>query len=321
MIAARLAPLGAGFHGAPVVQTVDGLAAFDAATDRAATAAAANRLWAEGCGEPACRAAMLEAAVRVALGGAPAASGPQAAKFERRVAARWPEGLGAASPDLPNRDPLLQDDPGDLETEGALDPETPREPLRAVAARGRLRWRRPARRGAVHRGRRRLDRRPRAAGSAPAETVALDCEAGAGRFRCVGPGRGASPGWSTPAASRGCGGSRSTACRRSAGSPGSGCRTDASRALRLAGDRATLSLSDDLAPLGAALAARAEAGAPALGDGPFRRRAVLALIGGLPGGGEWMRANPAAGCGAGSPGSGWSCWSRWSWAAATSPGG
>ena len=27
-----------------------------------------------------------------------------------------------------------------------------------------------------------------AAGRAPAETVALDCEAGAGRFRCVGPG-------------------------------------------------------------------------------------------------------------------------------------
>ena len=49
--------------------------------------------------------------------------------------------------------------------------------------------------------------------------------------------------------------------------------------LRLAGDRATLSLSDDLAPLGAALAARAEAGDPALGGGPFRRRAVLALIG------------------------------------------
>ena len=50
-IAARLAGLGESFHGAPVRQTVDGLAAFDAAIDRAAEADAANRLWSAGCGD------------------------------------------------------------------------------------------------------------------------------------------------------------------------------------------------------------------------------------------------------------------------------
>jgi len=276
-IAARLASLGVGFHGAPVGATVDGLAAFDAATDRAAEAVAANRLWAQGCGEPTCRAAMLEAAVRVALGGPPAATGPQPAAFERRAAALWPDGVGAASPDLPNRDPLLQDDPTDLETEGPLDPETPRDPL--------VLWRpEDGFGGAVRLVAAQFTAGDRewiaglADGSAPAETVTLDCEAGAGRFRCVGPGAEVAGLVDADGEPR---------LRRVAldGLPPVarlvGDRLPDGRVARLTlvGDLATLSLSDDLAPLAGALAASAEAGAPALGAGPFRRREVLALVG------------------------------------------
>jgi hypothetical protein len=274
-VAARLAPLGASFHGAPVAQTVDGLAAFDAATDRAAEAAAAGRLWAEGCGGAACRAALLEAAVRVALGGRPGAAA-KAAAFERRAASLWPAGLGAASPDLPNRDPLLQDDPTDLETEGALDPETPRAPL--------VLWR-PADGFA---GAARLVAGQLAAGDrdwiaglatvgARPVTLTLDCETGAGGFRCSGPGAEVSGLLDAGGVPR---------LRRVAldGAPPvgrlAGDRLPDGRVARLTldGGRGTLSLRDDLAPLAEALAARAAAGAPALGDGPFRRREALALI-------------------------------------------
>ena len=68
-VAARLAPLGPSFHGAPVSQTVDALDALDAATDRAARIALANRLWAEACPDASCRAALLIAAIRVGLTG------------------------------------------------------------------------------------------------------------------------------------------------------------------------------------------------------------------------------------------------------------
>ena len=59
---------------------------------------------------------------------------PQAVGFERRAAALWPDGLAIVSPDLPNRDPLLLDDPADLETGGRSNPETPRVPRVALAA-------------------------------------------------------------------------------------------------------------------------------------------------------------------------------------------
>ena len=51
-VAARLAPLGATLPRRAGRQTVDGLAAFDAATDRAARLRVGDRLWAEGCPEP-----------------------------------------------------------------------------------------------------------------------------------------------------------------------------------------------------------------------------------------------------------------------------
>jgi hypothetical protein len=274
-IAARLAALGESFHGAPVRQTVDALAAFDAAADRAAEAEAANRLWSAGCDDAACRAAMLTAAVRVALGGV-AGRGPDATAFERRAAALWPQGVSVASPDLPNRDPLLQDDPTDLDTAGALDPETPRarrvfwQPVDGFAGAVRLL---AAQLTAGDR-----DWIADRSGPGATETLALDCAAGAGRFACAGAG--ASVAGLIDGAGR-------PQIRRLAldGLPPVG-RLAADRlpdgrrvTLSLAGGRGALRLSDDLAPLGAALAAQAEAGAPALGRGPFRRRAVLALIG------------------------------------------
>ena len=220
--------------------------------------------------------------MRVALGGRRrrrrAAGGGASGGGPRRC---WPEGL-AASPDLPNRDPLLQDDPADLESEGTLDPETPREPLvlwrpgdgfggaaRLVAAQftaGDRDWIAGLAAAGSAAGR---DRRARLRGR------------GGARFHCVGRRAALSPGWSMPVASRrrigGLALDGLPPVGRLAGAAAAG-RT-AARDLALAGDRGDADLSDDLAPLGAALAARAEAGAPALGDGPFRRRAVLALIG------------------------------------------
>lgn len=274
-VVARLAGLGERFEGVPVRQTVDGLAALDAATDRAAEVEAANRLWRDGCGDAACRAALLAAAVTVALGGAPDGV-PAPAGFEGRAAALWPDGLAIVSPDLPNRDPLAQADPADLETVGELNPETPRaprvvwEPRQGFAEAARLVA------GQFTAG----DRAwiaDRVAGRGSVEALALACEAAAGRFDCAGPGVAVAGLVGTDGAPR---------LRRLAidGLPPigrlAGDRLPDGRrvSLVLGGDAATLTLGDDLAPLDAALADRAAGADPALGDGPFRRRAVLAML-------------------------------------------
>jgi len=274
-VAARLARLGERFEGAPVRQTVDGLGAFDAATDRGAEVEAANRLWRDGCGDAACRAAMLTEAVTVALGGAPDRV-PQAVGFERRAAALWPDGLAIISPDLPNRDPLALDDPADLEAVGALNPETPRVPR--VVWQPRQGFGEAARlvAGQFTAG----DRAwlaDRLAGRGTAEALTLVCDVAAGRFDCAGPGAAVAGLLGMDGAPR---------LRRLAidGLPPigrlAGDRLPDGRrvSLALAGGTATLTLGNDLAPLGAALADRAAAADPALGDGPFRRRAVLAMI-------------------------------------------
>jgi hypothetical protein len=277
-VAARLAGLEPAFHGAPVRQTVDGVEDLDAATDRAARIALANRLWSEGCPDPACRAALLAAALRTAIGGAPA-GWPVPAAPGFAAGRLWPDGLAAITPDLPNRNPLLT--PG-LETSGALNPQTPRAPVtlwhpddgfagaaREVSAQfapGDLAW---------------LDELARRRGG-PEETIAFDCAvsmAGSERRFDCGRARGfmdgaalgridalALPGL-PPAGHLAGPEPRLPDGRRIAG-------------FALAGDRAELRLVDDLAPLAAALAAQATE-APALGPGPFRRRAVLALLAAL----------------------------------------
>jgi hypothetical protein len=143
-IAERLAGLGAQYHGAPVRQGVDSLDDIDQSTDRANRLSAISLLWDEGCGEGAagidCRAAVLNAALRYRLTGGSGewtatGSEEQAARLQDRLSRLWPGGLAAASPDLPNRDPVealqtAERPSAILDTDGAVDPETPRAPLR-----------------------------------------------------------------------------------------------------------------------------------------------------------------------------------------------
>ena len=133
-VAQRLAGLGTSFHGAPVQQSIDAMAAFNASTDGAARIALANRLWREACADARCRAALLLAALRFGLNGTrpewSAGQEPAAAAFVANATRLWPEGLKAASPDIVNRDPLplLAHMRAEeiIETKGALNPETPR---------------------------------------------------------------------------------------------------------------------------------------------------------------------------------------------------
>jgi hypothetical protein len=135
-VADRLAALGEVFHGAPVRQSVDTLARFNASTDRAARRALANRLWSDACAGARCRAALLLAALRFGLNGSrpewTAQQGQDAAAFAASAVNLWPNGLAAPSPSLVNRDPmpLVATMPLDeiIETKGDLNPETPRPP-------------------------------------------------------------------------------------------------------------------------------------------------------------------------------------------------
>ena len=143
-IAKRIAGLGDTFHGAQVRQGVDGPDAFDLATDRANRIAAVQRLWNEGCGAGAagarCRAAVLLAALRFRLGGArgdwrPTGSEKLQSDLHGRLTDLWPGGLWTPSPDLPNRDPLLELVAGEpldsvIEPNDQFDPTVPRAPIR-----------------------------------------------------------------------------------------------------------------------------------------------------------------------------------------------
>jgi hypothetical protein len=133
-VAERLAALGEVFHGAPVRQSIDTLARFNASTDRAARLALANRLWSDACASARCRARLLVAALRFGLNGSRpewnAQQDQDAAAFAARAVSLWPNGLAAPSPSLVNRDPmpLVATMPPEqiIETKGDLNPETPR---------------------------------------------------------------------------------------------------------------------------------------------------------------------------------------------------
>jgi hypothetical protein len=119
-IAATLMGLQDEFYGIPVARGVDIPDAFDAATDRANSFAALQRVWQEGCEVPdapaagiACRADALLALLQYKLAGNrhPASDriGPAhafAAALEQQWAALWPDGLAIPDPDVPNRAPL-----------------------------------------------------------------------------------------------------------------------------------------------------------------------------------------------------------------------
>lgn len=312
-VAARLGPLGEEFHGVPVNQSIDQLDAFDASTDRAARLAVANRLWSEGCPEAACRADLLLAALRFGLNGARAdwqGSGGEtvAAAFDERVVSLWPEGISVVSPDLPNRDPapmLSAADPGLLlDAAGALDPEAPRpevvlwkpdaerfdaaaREVAALLAPGDYEW---------------LDDLLRSR-DAEARTLALGCTvrdvpvSGGSeiRFRCTGDAAGVA-GFLQPDGSGRIDrltieGAHAPARIGVRFVPDSGAYRiepaglaprlpDGARVgpLTLHGTGMQLDVIDDFAPLAAGLRAMAHAGSPALEDGPFRRRRLLALL-------------------------------------------
>lgn len=140
-VGARLAALGTTFHGVPTRGGVDRADAIDRSTDRAARIAFANALWTQGCGPPdepaatGCRGDLLLAALKYRLGGARAVPdaepGSPTAALADRLAARLsrfaPAGLGAPSPDLPNRDPLAEIEAG-ISTTAAVEPDGPFEP-------------------------------------------------------------------------------------------------------------------------------------------------------------------------------------------------
>ena len=119
-IAATLAALQDEFYGIPVARGVDIPNAFDAATDRANSFAALQRIWQEGCELPdapadgvACRADALLAVLQYKLAGnrhpAPDRNGPGkafAAALRRQWDALWPGGLALPDGDVPNRVPL-----------------------------------------------------------------------------------------------------------------------------------------------------------------------------------------------------------------------
>ncbi len=119
-IAATLLGLQDEFYGIPVARGVDIPDAFDAATDRANSFAALQRIWQEGCEVPdapaagiACRADALLALLQYKLAGNrhPASNriGPAhafTAALEQQWAALWPDGLAIPDPDVPNRAPL-----------------------------------------------------------------------------------------------------------------------------------------------------------------------------------------------------------------------
>jgi hypothetical protein len=147
-VAARLAALGTTFHGVATRGGVDRADAIDRSTDRAARIAFANALWTEGCGPPdepdaiRCRGDLLLDALRYRLGGARAAPdvapGSPSAALAERLAGRLPRlapaGLGAPSPDLPNRDPLAEIAAGvapdaAIEPEGVFEPTLERAPV------------------------------------------------------------------------------------------------------------------------------------------------------------------------------------------------
>jgi hypothetical protein len=314
-VAQHLAPLGPVFHGVPVRQAIDAPDAFDAATDRAARIAAANRLWAEGCPDAPCRAMLLSAVLRFGLNGSQpewrAPGTALAAAFVERAGSLWPDGLADVSPDLPNRDPLatLGDAAPEtvLEPDGALDPETPRalvtiwrpgaegfeaavREVAALLAPGDFAW---------------LDALLQSR-ALPGQSVALPCTlqvaAAAGgtetRFACGAAGdlaegflRADGSGRIDRLAIAG-----APARARVAVHPGEAGALiveggaprlpDGRRIGGLALQATTLRLEivDDLSPLVAALHQHADAGSAAFEAGPFRRRALLLLMADIIGG-------------------------------------
>jgi hypothetical protein len=148
-IAARMTGLGAVYHGVPVRRGIDEPDALDQAVGRANRLVLAQFIWRRACAAApgmtpeACRGRLLLAALRWRLGGARGpwrASGDDdlAAALHAALAHLAPDGVGAADPSLPDRNPLIALDAGArpmdaVEPEGVYDPARPRA-LRMLSA-------------------------------------------------------------------------------------------------------------------------------------------------------------------------------------------
>jgi len=148
-IAARMAGLGASFHGVPVRRGIDEPDALDQAVGRASRLILAQFLWQRACAaapgmKPAdCRAQLLLAALRWRLGGSrgpwQAAEDADLAKaLQAAMAKLAPGGLAIRNPSLPDRDPLIELGAGVkpmevVEPEGVFDPAAPRGPRLLLA--------------------------------------------------------------------------------------------------------------------------------------------------------------------------------------------
>ncbi len=148
-IAARMAGLGASFHGVPVRRGIDEPDGLDQAVGRANRLILAQFFWQQGCNaapgmKPAdCRARLLLAALRWRLGGS---RGPWQASEDAGLAKSLhasvtklaPDGLAIRKPSLPDRNPLTELDAGVkpmevVEPEGVFDPAAPRGPRLLIA--------------------------------------------------------------------------------------------------------------------------------------------------------------------------------------------
>lgn len=143
-VAARMAGLGASFHGVPVRRGIDEPDALDQAVGRANRLILAQFFWQRACAaatgmKPAdCRARLLLAALRWRLGGSRgpwqgAGDADLAKALQAAMATLAPDGLAAPNPSLPDRDPLIELDAGVkpmevVEPEGLYDPAVPRGP-------------------------------------------------------------------------------------------------------------------------------------------------------------------------------------------------
>ncbi len=96
-------------YGVTIRRGVDLPNAIDDSTDRANLFTVIHRIWRDAC-DSACRSHAVQAALQYRLSqeqGFEAA--PAFAALAQRFAAQWPDGLAIPNPDLPNRDPLADE--------------------------------------------------------------------------------------------------------------------------------------------------------------------------------------------------------------------
>lgn len=134
------------YDGIPFARSIDAPDAIDNASDRSNLIAVWQKLWQDGCarlGDTArrCRLQLLDAALKLRLSGWRGSDMASLQATRRAWQAAWPNGLAIPNPDIPNRDPLLNEAVGVLYPQGvavaaAVDPLLLREPSGLVSFAG-----------------------------------------------------------------------------------------------------------------------------------------------------------------------------------------